>query len=102
MSKIFEIVIALYSAGILLPIALFLIRFLKSKVKNQKLQVLATYAEQAVVYAESKTTGSEAKYNEAVSYLTSLIKNSGLKLNVPDEQMKALIEEAVLLLKNKI
>ena len=102
MKTFIEILIALYGTGILTALASFALKFLKTKIKNQKLLTLATYAEQAVNRAESIAENNEAKYNEALSYLTSLIDKSGLKLDVPDEQKKALIETAVKIMKQNL
>lgn len=99
---VIEIIGALYGAGILTAIASFALKFLKTKIKNQKLLTLATYAEQAVNRAETVANSNEAKYSEALGYLTTLIDKSGIKFDVPAEQKKALIETAVKVLKQNL
>lgn len=108
MEQFYEIlvpILTLWGFSILLLIAHLLIKYLKLKVKNTKVQLILEFAEQAVSIAETlDLTGSEKKRN-AMLILNKRLKNNKLLKNVTAEQIDQYIEKSVQVLnsnKNKI
>lgn len=73
-------------------------KLFSAKTKNANLNSFNEWANQAVSYVEKKFTDNDTKKKEAVSYLTSVLKQNKLLGKFTDEEIDAAIEFAVGLL----
>ncbi|QHJ83561.1 MAG: hypothetical protein [Caudoviricetes sp.] len=86
-------------AGTLLVIAApaehALVRWLRTKTKNGNLQLLLTWADQAVVLLEKSDLGGAQKKQQAVGYVATRLAANKLTGKFSQEQLSAVIEQAV-------
>ncbi|CAK1223755.1 hypothetical protein R55214_HHFBAMCI_01539 [Fructobacillus evanidus] len=86
-------------AGTLLVIAApaehALIRWLRTKTKNGNLQLLLTWADQAVALLEKSDLGGVQKKQQAVDYVATRLAANKLTGKFSQEQLSAVIEQAV-------
>ena len=91
------VVIVVFSA-----IGRYVIPYLKTKLSQQKMDSLILWAEKFVSMAENMIT-DEKSGNQKLDMVTKLVSDKANELNVPltDEQIRALIEDACISMKNK-
>ncbi|GAP04870.1 phage holin [Fructobacillus tropaeoli] len=86
-------------AGTLLVIAApaehALVRWLRTKTKNGNLQLLLTWADQAVALLEKSDLGGAQKKQQAVDYVATRLAANKLTGKFSQEQLSAVIEQAV-------
>lgn len=80
----------------------YLVPLVKTKLGQEKLQLLSQYTVKFVKLAEVMIDG-EKKGNEKREYVSELIVEEAnkLHLNLTDDQIRMLIEDAIFSLKNK-
>ncbi|CAK1226515.1 hypothetical protein R55227_BLOPHJLP_00216 [Fructobacillus tropaeoli] len=93
-------------AGTLLVIAApaehSLVRWLRTKTKNGNLQLLLTWADQAVVLLEKSDLGGAQKKQQAVDYVATRLAANKLTGKFSPEQLSAVIEQAVAQLNKEV
>lgn len=99
MEKTIDIIVILWNTGIISAIAIWGIRLLQAHTKNQRLKVLAKYAGQAVANIKDPDNVTDEETQEAVTKLSILAANSGLKLKLPDDQAQDLIKGSIAALR---
>lgn len=72
------------------------VQFLKTKTKNGNLQMLLTWADQAVSMAESTSMQGPDKKSEAIQLVTQRIAANKMTKKFSQEQIAAVIEQAVV------
>ncbi|CAK1250300.1 hypothetical protein R55227_BLOPHJLP_01331 [Fructobacillus tropaeoli] len=86
-------------AGTLLVIAApaehALVRWLRTKTKNGNLQLLLTWADQAVALLEKSDLGGAQKKQQAIDYVATRLAANKLTGKFSQEQLSAVIEQAV-------
>ena len=94
-NHISELVLALWSTGVLTAVAHAASRFFVSHTKNKNLLLLNEWAMQAVQYAETHLQGSAEKKQSALNFLTNKLNANKLGLKFDSKQLDAVIELAV-------
>lgn len=72
-----------------------LVRWLRTKTKNGNLQLLLTWADQAVYLMEKSDLGGAQKKQQAVDYVATRLAANKLTGKFSQEQLSAVIEQAV-------
>lgn len=72
-----------------------LIRWLRTKTKNGNLQLLLTWADQAVALLEKSDLGGAQKKQHAIDYVATRLAANKLTGKFSQEQLSAVIEQAV-------
>lgn len=95
MTLIDTLILALTLLAIAGPAEHSLIRWLRTKTKNGNLQLLLTWADQAVALLEKSDLGGAQKKQHALDYLATRLAANKLTGNFSQEQLSAVIEQAV-------
>ncbi|CAK1229973.1 hypothetical protein R82291_FJPPFKPJ_00673 [Fructobacillus cardui] len=72
-----------------------LVRWLRTKTKNGNLQLLLTWADQAVALLEKSDLGGSDKKQHAIDYVATRLAANNLAGKFSQEQLSAVIEQAV-------
>ncbi|GAP04931.1 phage holin, LLH family [Fructobacillus tropaeoli] len=72
-----------------------LIRLLRTKTKNGNLQLLLTWADQAVALLEKSDLAGTQKKQQAIDYVATRLEANKLAGKFSQEQLSAVIEQAV-------
>ncbi|CAK1228006.1 phage holin, LLH family [Fructobacillus tropaeoli] len=89
------LVLAATSLTIAAPAEHALVRWLRTKTKNGNLQLLLTWADQAVALLEKSDLGGAQKKQQAVDYVATRLAANKLTGKFSQEQLSAVIEQAV-------
>ncbi|MBS9338394.1 hypothetical protein G6R29_01925 [Fructobacillus sp. M2-14] len=72
-----------------------LVRWLRTKTKNGNVQLLLTWADQAVALLENSDLAGNQKKQQAIDYLATRLAANKLTGKFSKEQLSAVIEQAV-------
>ncbi|CAK1243478.1 hypothetical protein R55227_BLOPHJLP_01009 [Fructobacillus tropaeoli] len=89
------LVLAVTFVAIAAPGEHALVRWLRTKTKNGNLQLLLTWADQAVALLEKSDLGGAQKKQQAVDYVATRLAANKLTGKFSHEQLSAVIEQAV-------
>lgn len=90
-----QILIALWTSGILTAVVTAGIRLINANTKNKNILMVTKWAEQAVQYAENNSDTPESKKKDATNFVYNRLIVNKLPFKFSDEQVDALIESAV-------
>ncbi|CAK1254381.1 phage holin, LLH family [Fructobacillus cardui] len=89
------LVLAVTFAAVAAPGEHALVRWLRTKTKNGNLQLLLTWADQAVALLEKSDLGGSDKKQHAIDYVATRLVANKLTGKFSQEQLSAVIEQAV-------
>ncbi|GAK30559.1 hypothetical protein WOSG25_031560 [Weissella oryzae SG25] len=86
-----DILFFLYNSGMLTAVALFAIKAIKAHTKNQNLLMLATWAQQAITWADNQ---AGENINLATTFIQKRLAANNLQGRFSDAQIQAVLLKA--------